>query len=465
MPVRIVIIGSGPTALGAALRLNELQIEGGLDLEISILEKEDAVGGLASSVTDKRGFTWDLGVHVTGGSKYTDFISTINEAVGEWNEIPRCVKANMSHIIQAEAPMENYIPYPVQDSIPYFPDYEKACCLADIEKIEAENSQVAPQNFAEFSRKVFGETLQELFIRPYNEKVWTIGLDELSCGWVEGRVPQPNGKMMAKRCALSLSELHAEEESKPRVLFRYPAKLKGVGAMWKRITEKLPKSWVHLGKSVEKIDSKTRTVFCSDKSKFEYDYLISTMPLVELGRITGLAPEIQLKHSKVVLVGLGLRRPQPETLENFSWVYFPQPEIVFYRCTFLSNFNEYLTPNAAVFWSVICEIGLPSNKKIDEKEKIEKTIEDLKSVGILREDVQIVSKWIHSLPFGYPIPTVNRDDELRKWQPIFESKRIYSRGRFGSWKYEVANQDHSFTMGRQVIDRIFMGEEETVHGK
>ncbi|KAJ1358899.1 hypothetical protein KIN20_017464 [Parelaphostrongylus tenuis] len=30
------------------------------------------------------------------------------------------------------------------------------------------------------------------------------------------------------------------------------------------------------------------------------------------------------------------------------------------KCTFMSNFNERLTPNAALFWSVLVEIGMKS---------------------------------------------------------------------------------------------------------
>ncbi len=39
-------------------------------------------------------------------------------------------------------------------------------------------------------------------------------------------------------------------------------------------------------------------------------------------------------------------------------------------------------------------------------------------------------------------------------------KGIYSRGRFGSWRYEVGNQDHSFMLGVEAADNIVNGATE-----
>jgi len=36
--------------------------------------------------------------------------------------------------------------------------------------------------------------------------------------------------------------------------------------------------------------------------------------------------------------------------------------------------------------------------------------------------------------------------------------------RFGAWKYEVSNQDHSFAQGVECVDHLFSGSaEETFH--
>jgi hypothetical protein len=69
-----------------------------------------------------------------------------------------------------------------------------------------------------------------------------------------------------------------------------------------------------------------------------------------------------------------------------------------------------------------------------------------------RED--IVSTWKYRAHYGYPTPSLERDAALSEMVPFFESHDVYSRGRFGLWKYEVSNQDHSFMQGVELVERL-----------
>jgi len=64
-------------------------------------------------------------------------------------------------------------------------------------------------------------------------------------------------------------------------------------------------------------------------------------------------------------------------------------------------------------------------------------------------------------PTGYPTPSLSRDERLKIVLPYLQKKcSIWSRGRFGAWKYEVANQDHSFMQGVEAVDNILYGSPE-----
>jgi hypothetical protein len=55
---------------------------------------------------------------------------------------------------------------------------------------------------------------------------------------------------------------------------------------------------------------------------------------------------------------------------------------------------------------------------------------------------------------------LDRDAALAKILPYLESKNVYSRGRFGLWKYEVSNQDHSFMQGVELVENLLSGRNE-----
>ncbi|KAJ3149614.1 hypothetical protein HDU89_003667 [Geranomyces variabilis] len=56
-------------------------------------------------------------------------------------------------------------------------------------------------------------------------------------------------------------------------------------------------------------------------------------------------------------------------------------------------------------------------------------------------------------PYQNSISMLPKED-LTKLLPALQKLDIWSRGRFGSWRYEVGNQDHSFMLGVEAVDNI-----------
>ncbi|CAD5232922.1 unnamed protein product [Bursaphelenchus xylophilus] len=174
----LVVVGAGPTAFGALTRFEELRRQGVVKKEARILliDREAEPGGLARTLQDENGFSWDLGVHVTGASRFSAFLQMLDTVIEDWNILPRQVLADISHLVNApRGSKDNYAPYPVQNYINYFPEALKNRCLAELEKANQQNNnngaeETAFDNFGTFSQNHFGSTLQDVFIRPYNEK-------------------------------------------------------------------------------------------------------------------------------------------------------------------------------------------------------------------------------------------------------------------------------------------------------
>ncbi len=112
----------------------------------------------------------------------------------------------------------------------------------------------------------------------------------------------------------------------------------------------------------------------------------------------------------------------------------------------------------------MAEVSESPAKPIDSVSVVEQTIQGLLSTGLIRNREQVHHTWHRRLERGYPTPSLGRDEALAELLPAFEERNVFSRGRFGAWKYEVSNQDHSFSQGVEVVDRWLDGtEEETLY--
>ena len=106
------------------------------------------------------------------------------------------------------------------------------------------------------------------------------------------------------------------------------------------------------------------------------------------------------------------------------------------------------------------EVSESSLKPVRHSALLADCIQGLLNTEMLQPADEIVSTYHRRFDHGYPTPSLEREGVLRKLLPALEARDVYSRGRFGSWRYEVGNQDHSFMLGVEAADRIVNGATE-----
>jgi protoporphyrinogen oxidase len=443
---RIAIIGAGPTGLGSAYRLAQLG-----HADFTIYERNTWPGGLAASFRDAAGFTWDIGGHVQF-SHYQDFDNAMDATMGgDW----------LSHARESWVWIrDRFIPYPFQNNTHFLPDAEKRACLLGL--IRRRNGAAKPRNFEEWIRASFGDGIAETFMLPYNSKVWAYPPSTMEYGWVGERVAQVD----LERILLNLLDNRIDAGWGPNNRFRFPA-AGGTGEIWRRMSANLPTGAVRFGASVQRIDPSAHTLYFADGSQAGYDVLISTMPLDTLASMCDgleLGAAKDLKHSTVHVIGIGLDGAPPPHFASKCWIYFPEESTPFYRLTVFSNYSPQNVPAPDRQWSVMVEVSESPLKPVNAERLVDDVIAGLIAATVITPADRIASRWHMIAPHGYPTPFLGRDATVMPLLEALARHGIYSRGRFGAWKYEVSNQDHSFMQGVEVVNHLAFGSEEvTLH--
>jgi len=435
MNKKFVILGAGPTGLGAAVRLKELGYKNFL-----ILEKENFIGGLSASFRDSHGFTWDTGGHVIH-SHFSYFNEVLKKNLKKERYSHRRESWIWSH--------DRLIPYPFQNNIHLLPLPVFIECFLGLLK---QKNTPRPRNFLDLINKSFGEGIAKYFMVPYNEKMWQFPPSKMSTNWLGERVSTIKIGEVLKN-AFSRKR-HSDWGLNSR--FTYPSR--GTGQLWENIARQIDSGHIRLKSRVKKIDTGKKMIYLENAPSIGFDFLVSSTPLDQL--ILGLDQKPnwleketeKLAHNSVFFLGVGIKKK----LKNKKcWIYFPQKEVPFYRLTYLSNYSPHMTPGPE-FYSILTETT------VEREINSQKIIEGLLKTKMVENKEKIVDIWTKKAEYAYPIPTLERDSVLKKIQPYLESQLIFSRGRFGAWKYEIGNMDHSFMQGVEIIDRILFDKKETV---
>ncbi|NUO92916.1 MAG: NAD(P)-binding protein [Gemmatimonadaceae bacterium] len=443
---RIVIIGAGPTGLAAGYRLRELG-----HTNFVMLEAREKVGGLASSETSPNGFVYDIGGHVLF-SHYEYFDTLFDKLLGD--EYQLLLRESWVWMC------DRFLPYPFQNNIKYLPREVVLECLMGLIEAQREPLDLARfRNFEELIYGVFGKGIAKYFMMPYNFKVWAHPPAMMNKEWIGERVSVVDIARVLGNVVLDRDDAGWG----PNSTFKYP-RHGGTGGLFARMQPYVQDN-LRLESPVAGVDIEAKEVLLRDGSRERYDMLLSTMPLDLLvqSMSSGEVPPVvreqaaRLRHSGSHIVGVGLEQPAPS---KKCWMYFPEGSSPFYRVTYLSNYSPEVVPDASRNYSLLAEISHSEFKPDDRDTVIERTVQGMVNTQLLKDAdrADIVDTFLIERDYTYPTPSLERDPALAVLHPWLESRDIYSRGRFGAWRYEVGNMDHSVAQGVEWVNRVIQGD-------
>tara|TARA_R110000868_G_scaffold86182_3_gene241718 strand:- start:605 stop:1975 length:1371 start_codon:yes stop_codon:yes gene_type:complete len=441
----ILFIGAGPTTIGACYRLRDKGYK-----DYIVVEQGDKFGGLSRSYLDDQGFTWDLGGHVQF-SHYKEFDQAMDEA---------CQKEGwLEHQRESWVWIEDqFVPYPFQYNFQLLKDSTIEKCLSGLNQRVLNSS---PSDFKQWLNREFGEGLCQLFMYPYNFKVWAHPPQLMNHEWISERVATIN----MERIQNNIKTKEHDVSWGPNAVFRFPA-MGGTGRIWENLGANTIEDRVLFNTRVVSISAKFKIATLSDGTEITYDKLFSTMPLDRLCHIIEdeeLAPvkeqTSRLPHSSTHVVGFGIDGQPPENLKGKCWMYFPESNSPYYRVTLFSHYSPNNVPKPGQQYSLMVEVSESSHKPVSEN-LVEDCLKALIEDKLILDSSKVISKWNTRLEYGYPVPGLERNSIVIPTHKALSPFDIYSRGRFGHWHYEVSNQDHSFMQGYEWIDWLFEQKQE-----
>ena len=301
--MNIGILGAGLSGISLAYLLQENERIDHIDL----LEKAGSPGGLCRSYPFA-GIGYDVGPHIMF-SRNPAVLDLLVRMLGD-----NVHKLRRSNRIYHDG---RFIKYPFENELSALSAPERDYCLNTFL-----NNPYAPypaQSMLQFFLATFGEGITNLYLRPYNEKIWKFDPAFMDTQMVE-RIPKPPPEDIIKSAQGVSTEGYLHQ-----LHFYYP-KRGGIQSLLDGFKQKLgAKVAIHTGATVQKVSRSGQQwqVPGNGRPARTYDRLISTIPIPELIAALDPAapPEVthaaqNLRYNSIAICMLHV--PRDRLGENFA---------------------------------------------------------------------------------------------------------------------------------------------------
>jgi protoporphyrinogen oxidase/glycosyltransferase involved in cell wall biosynthesis len=215
------------------------------------------------------------------------------------------------------------------------------------------------------------------------------------------------------------------------------------------------KGTIELNADVVQVSPHQRTVTLADGRRYQYENLISTMPLPQLVAMIGdEAPDAVkqaaagLQHGSVRCINIGVARAG---LSDMHWIDFPQ-HTLFDRVFMQGNVSPEC--NAPGGFGLTCEIRYSAQQPLPAQGAalIERCVQDCIRVGLLRDDDVILVAHEVDLPYACVVRDEAREKNVATIRAWLEQHDILLAGRYAEW--EDCNADQAFMAGKRAVETV-----------
>jgi len=418
--VKTVILGGGLTGITLARLFHEK------GEEVIVLERERSYGGLCRSKRDS-GFTFDTGGSHIIFSRDAEVLEFMCDVLGKNRHRNR---RNTKVFYKGL-----YIKYPFENGLSQLPKEDLFLCINEFIKtlVAVEKGELRkPQNFREWIYYTFGKGIAELYLIPYNEKIWKFPAERMSLHWVDGRIPRPPVEDVI-RSAIGIET----EGYTHQAVFSYP-RTGGIEAMIRAIARPVEEK-IRTGFNVISIREEERFTISNGIQEVTADRCISTIPLQELLKcLDGVPPHVQkacdgLKYNSLICVFLGIKGKVPD----ISWLYVPDKGSgLFNRISFPSNYSPEVAPPGHS--SILAEITYHEGDEVSamqDQEIINHVIAALKNMKIIKSREEVVYTVLDRQKYAYVIYDLDYKQSVTIVKDFCAKRGIGLVGRFAEFEY------------------------------
>lgn len=394
--VKYLVIGGGISGLAFAGRL-------GSD-DLLLCEAEQELGGYCRTVR-RSGFTWDYSGHF-----FHFRHPEIERYLVERMDDPEILRIERRSAIRIR---DRYVDFPFQKNIHQLPKEDFLACLLDLYFREPREER----NFYDMLFSRFGRSICEMFLIPYNEKLYATDLRLLDRDAMGRFFPHADFDDVMRH-------IRAPTGTGYNQTFTYARG--GAVEYVKALQKDVPPGSIALGERVVSVDLDGK-IAETDRRTVEFDVLVSSCPFDQLLSMCGVEFDRDVyRANEVEVFNLGFDRKGPE---GIHWIYYPEREISFYRVGFYDNI--FGDPRMSLY----VELGRPrGGTPADADATLARVLEDLRRVGVV-DGHELVDFHRVVLDPAYVHITEASIRDVREKREALAERGVYSIGRYGAWTY------------------------------